>query len=137
MTQGSTMHQVLQPVGWLNHKGYVIAIACQGTQIYIGGQVGWNSEQQFETDDFLGQLEQTLKNIKAILEEGGANPENMVRMTWYIVNKELYVAKLKEIGEVYRNVLGKNFPAMSCIFVSDLVEDRALVEIEVTAVIPF
>ena len=99
--------------------------------------MGWNSEQQFETDDFLGQLEQTLKNIKAILEEGGANPENMVRMTWYIVKKELYVAKLKEIGEVYRNVLGKNFPAMSCIFVSDLVEDRALVEIEVTAVIPF
>ena len=137
MTQGSTMHQVLQPVGWLKPKGYVNAIACQGTQIYIGGQVGWNSEQQIETDDFLGQLEQTLKNIKAILEEGGANPENMVRMTWYIVKKELYVAKLKEIGEVYRNVLGKNFPAMSCIFVSDLVEDRALVEIEVTAVIPF
>jgi len=130
------MHRLLQPPNWQKPKGYVNGVACQGTQIYIGGQVGWNRDQKFETNDFLGQLEQTLKNIKEVLNVGGAGPEHMVRMTWYVVKKDLYVENLKEIGVIYRNVLGKNFPAMSCVFVNGLVEDEALLEIEVTAVIP-
>ena len=130
------MYRVLQPPEWVKPKGYANAIVCTGTQIYVGGQVGWNSDQVFETDDFIGQLQQALINIKRLLNEGGAGPEHMVRMTWYVVKKDLYISKLKEIGEVYRSVLGKNFPAMSCVFVSSLVEDKALLEIEVTAVIP-
>jgi enamine deaminase RidA (YjgF/YER057c/UK114 family) len=130
------MHEVLQPSDWVQPKGYANGVSCTGRHIYIGGQVGWNGNQKFETDDFIGQLEQTLKNIKTILTEGGAKPEHMVRMTWYIKKKELYVTRLKEVGEAYRKIFGKNFPAMSCIFVNDLVEDRALVEIEVTAVVP-
>ena len=126
----------LQPPDWLPPKGYANGIAARGTMIFVGGQIGWNGQQQFETDDFIAQTAQALRNIVAVLQAGGAGPEDMVRMTWYIVDRDEYVARLKELGAVYRDVMGRNFPAMSCVEVSRLVEARAKVEIEVTAVLP-
>ena len=126
----------LQPPDWLPPKGYANGIAARGTMIFVGGQIGWNGQQQFETDDFIAQTAQALRNILAILQAGGAGAEHMVRMTWYIVDRDEYVARLKELGAVYRDVMGRNFPAMSCVEVSRLVEARAKVEIEVTAVLP-
>ena len=126
----------LQPEGWAPAKGYANGIAARGTQIYIGGQIGWNAQQQFETDDFIAQVHQALRNIAAVLREAGAGPEHMVRMTWYVIDRVEYNSRLKELGGVYREVMGKNFPAMSCVQVAALMEARAKVEIEVTAVIP-
>jgi enamine deaminase RidA (YjgF/YER057c/UK114 family) len=126
----------LQPPDWLPPKGYANGIAARGTMIFVGGQIGWNGQQQFETDDFIAQTAQALRNIVAVLQAGGAGAEHMVRMTWYIVDRDEYVARLKELGAVYRDVMGRNFPAMSCVEVSRLVEARAKVEIEVTAVLP-
>ena len=126
----------LQPEGWAPAKGYANGIAARGTQIYIGGQIGWNAQQQFETDDFIAQVHQALRNIADVLKEAGAGPEHMVRMTWYVIDRVEYNARLKELGGVYREVMGKNFPAMSCVQVAALMEARAKVEIEVTAVIP-
>ena len=126
----------LQPPDWLPPKGYANGIAARGTMIFVGGQIGWNGQQQFETDDFIAQTAQALRNVLAVLQAGGASPEHMVRMTWYIVDRDEYVARLKELGAIYRDVMGRNFPAMSCVEVSRLVEARAKVEIEVTAVVP-
>ncbi|MCB2002995.1 MAG: RidA family protein [Burkholderiaceae bacterium] len=126
----------LQPPGWLPAKGYANGVAARGTQIFVGGQIGWNAQQQFETDDFIGQTAQALRNIVAILHEAGADPSHMVRMTWYIVDRVEYNARLKELGQVYREVMGRHFPAMTCVQVAALVEQRAKVEIEVTAVLP-
>ena len=126
----------LQPEGWAPAKGYANGIAARGTQIYVGGQIGWNAQQQFETDDFIAQTQQALRNIAAVLKEAGAGPEHMVRMTWYVIDRVEYNARLKELGGVYREVMGKNFPAMSCVQVAALMEARAKVEIEVTAVLP-
>lgn len=126
----------LQPPGWAPAKGYSNGIAVRGTQIYVGGQIGWNAQQQFETDDFIAQTQQALRNIAAVLKEAGAGPEHMVRMTWYVIDRVEYNARLKELGGVYREVMGKNFPAMSCVQVAALMEARAKVEIEVTAVLP-
>lgn len=128
--------KLLQPPDWLPPKGYANGIAARGTMIFVGGQIGWNSQQQFETDDFIAQTAQALRNVLAVLRAGGAEPEHMVRMTWYIVDRDEYVARLKELGAAYREVMGRNFPAMSCVEVSRLVEARAKVEIEVTAVVP-
>jgi enamine deaminase RidA (YjgF/YER057c/UK114 family) len=100
------------------------------------GQIGWNAQQQFETDDFIAQVHQALANIAAVLKEAGAGPEHMVRMTWYVTDRVEYNSRLKELGGVYRDVMGKNFPAMTCVQVAALMEERAKVEIEVTAVIP-
>ena len=133
MTMKNTL---LQPEGWVTPKGYANGIAARGTQIYVGGQIGWNAQQQFETDDFIAQVHQALRNIAAVLREAGAGPEHMVRMTWYVIDRVEYNARLKELGGVYREVMGKNFPAMSCVQVAALMEARAKVEIEVTAVIP-
>ena len=126
----------LQPPGWATPKGYANGVAARGTLIFIGGQIGWNAAQQFETDDFIAQTRQALANIHAVLACAGAGPEHMVRMTWYIVDRVEYNARLRELGTVYREVMGKNFPAMTCVEVSALVEERAKVEIEVTAVLP-
>lgn len=128
--------KTLHPPGWAPAKGYANGIAARGTQIYVGGQIGWNAQQVFESDDFIDQTAQTLKNIVAVLAEAGAGPEHMVRMTWYILDREEYNARLKELGAVYRDVIGKNYPAMSCVQVAGLMEARAKVEIEVTAVLP-
>ena len=129
-------HQVLHPAGWVPAKGYANGIAARGTQIFVGGQIGWNAQQQFETDDFIAQTRQTLQNVMAVLKEAGAGPEHMVRMTWYVIDRDEYNARLKELGAVYREVIGKHFPAMTCVAVAALMEARAKVEIEVTAVVP-
>ena len=130
------MIQKIQPPNWLEPKGYANGVLARGATLYVGGQIGWNAQQQFETDDFILQTRQTLQNIAAVLEAGGAGPEHMVRMTWYIVDRVEYNARLREIGGVYREVMGKNFPAMTCVQVAALVEERAKIEIEVTAVVP-
>ena len=126
----------LQPPDWAEPKGYANGVMARGKLIFVGGQIGWNAAQQFESDDFIAQTRQALVNIAAVLKAGGAGPEHMVRMTWYVTDRLEYSARLKELGAVYREVMGKNFPAMTCVEVSGLVEERARVEIEVTAVLP-
>lgn len=126
----------LQPPDWAEPKGYANGILARGALLFVGGQIGWNAAQQFETDDFVTQTRQTLQNIAAVLQAGGAGPEHMVRMTWYVVDRVEYNARLKEIGGVYREVMGRNFPAMTCVQVAALMESRAKIEIEVTAVLP-
>jgi len=128
--------QFLQPPGWATPKGYANGIAAKGTLVFVGGQIGWNGDQQFESDDFIAQTKQALQNVHAVLACAGAGPEHMVRMTWYITDRDEYNARLRELGTVYREVMGKCFPAMTCVEVSRLVEARAKVEIEVTAVVP-
>jgi enamine deaminase RidA (YjgF/YER057c/UK114 family) len=130
------MRKLLQPEGWLASKGYANGIAARGTMVFVGGQIGWNAQQQFESDDFIAQTLQTLRNIAAVLKEANAGPEHMVRMTWYVTDRVEYNSRLSELGKVYREVMGKNFPAMTCVEVSGLMEQRAKIEIEVTAVIP-
>ena len=126
----------LQPPDWAEPKGYANGIMARGALIFVGGQIGWNAAQEFESDDFIAQTRQALKNIAAVLRAANAGPEHMVRMTWYVTDRLEYSARLKELGSVYREVMGKNFPAMTCVEVSGLVEDRARIEIEVTAVLP-
>ncbi len=130
------MHTVLLPEGWTAPKGYANGIAARGLQIHVGGQIGWNAAQQFESDDFIEQTRLALLNVLAVMQAAHASPEHMVRMTWYITDRNMYQSRLKELGAVYREVMGKHYPAMSCIVVNGLVEERALVEVEVTAVIP-
>lgn len=130
------MNQVLQPEGWAPPRGYSNGIVARGRQIYVGGQIGWNAECRFETLDLVAQIHQALRNAVDVVRTAGGGPEHVVRMTWYLTDKKEYVARLKEIGHVYREVMGRNFPAMTAVQVADLVEDEAKVEIEVTAVIP-
>ncbi len=127
---------ILQPPGWAPPKGYSNGIAAQGRMIFVGGMIGWDGQGQFHTDDFAGQVRQTLQNIVAVLAEGGARPEHIVRMTWYVVDKKEYLGAAKEVGAAYREIIGRHYPAMTAVQVMALVEDRARVEIEVTAVIP-
>lgn len=128
--------QILQPAGWPQPKGYANGVAARGRQIYVGGTVGWNEREEFTSDDFAEQVHQVLKNIVTILAEAGAGPEHIVRMTWYVTDKAEYLASGKAVGKAYRDVMGYNFPAMALVQVVALVEDRAKVEIEATAVIP-
>jgi enamine deaminase RidA (YjgF/YER057c/UK114 family) len=128
--------KTLQPPDWAAPKGYANGIAARGMLVFVGGQIGWNAQQQFESDDFIAQCAQALRNVVAVLREAGAGPEHMARMTWYITDRDEYVSRLRELGTVYREVMGRNFPAMTCVEVSRLVEERARVEIEVTAVVP-
>jgi enamine deaminase RidA (YjgF/YER057c/UK114 family) len=130
------IHDVLHPAHWKATPGYANGIAARGRILFLGGLIGWNAQQEFETDDFLGQVDQTLANIVAVLKEGGAGPEHLVRMTWYVVDKREYLDSLADLGRVYRKHLGRNFPAMALVQVAGLVEDRARVEIEATAVVP-
>jgi enamine deaminase RidA (YjgF/YER057c/UK114 family) len=130
------MFKKLQPPDWAEPKGYANGILARGALLFVGGQIGWNAQQQFESDDFVAQTRQTLLNIAAVLKAGGAGPEHMVRMTWYVVDRVEYIDSLKALGGIYREVMGKNFPAMTCVQVAGLVEERARVEIEVTAVVP-
>jgi enamine deaminase RidA (YjgF/YER057c/UK114 family) len=128
--------RILQPAGWTPPKGYANGVAARGTTVFVGGQVGWNGRQQFETDDFVGQARQALANIVAILREAGAGPEHVTRMTWYVVDKREYLACQRALGVAYREVVGRHFPAMTAVVVQGLIEDRARVEIEATAVVP-
>ena len=129
-------HEFLHPRNWKPALGYANGVAASGRLIFCGGLIGWNAEQQFESDDFIDQVAQTLRNIVAVLAEGGARPEHIVRLTWYVTDKHEYLARLKDLGRVYRDIIGKHFPAMALVQVVALVEDRAKVEIEATAVVP-
>jgi enamine deaminase RidA (YjgF/YER057c/UK114 family) len=129
-------HQFLHPAQWKATPGYSNGVAATGRMIFTGGMIGWNGDQQFETDDFAGQVRQALANIVAVLAEGGATPAHVVRLTWYVTDKREYLATLKEIGRAYRETMGKHYPAMALVQVVALVEDRAKVEIEATAVVP-
>lgn len=129
-------HSFLNPEDWVPAKGYANGMLAEGKVVYTGGLIGWNGQQQFEHDDLVGQFEQTLRNIVAVLETAGARPEHLVRLTWYITDKAEYLSKLKEIGAAYRRVIGRHFPAMAVVQVVALMEDAARVEIEATAVIP-
>lgn len=130
------MHTILQPEGWAKPIGYANGVAATGRQIFVGGQIGWNAECRFETDDFVGQVRQTLENIVAVLAAGGAGPQHITTMTWYFTDKAEYLGNLKGIGQAYREVIGKHFPAMAAMQVVALVEDRAKIEIQATAVVP-
>jgi enamine deaminase RidA (YjgF/YER057c/UK114 family) len=130
------MHTNLQPEGWAKPVGYANGIAARGRSVFISGQIGWNAQCKFETDDFVGQVRQTLQNIVAILREADARPEHITSMTWYFVEKREYLANLKAIGEVYREIIGRTFPTMAAVQVAALVEDRARVEIQAIAVVP-
>lgn len=126
----------LHPPGWARPHGYSNGIAATGRTIFVSGMIGWDGDCVFHTDDFAGQARQALKNVVAVLAEAGAGPEHIVRMTWYVIDKKEYVAAYKEVGEAYRATIGTHFPAMTAVQVAGLVEDRARVEIEVTAVLP-
>ncbi|NMG27768.1 RidA family protein [Aromatoleum evansii] len=130
------VHKVIQPEGWAAPKGYSNGIEARGRQIFVGGQIGWDAQCRFPSDDLVQQVFLALKNAIDVVRSAGGGPEHVTRMTWYLVDKKEYVARLKEIGQVYREVMGRNFPAMTAVQVADLVEDAAKVEIEVTAVIP-
>lgn len=129
-------NRVLQPAGWAAPKGYSNGIEARGRIIAVGGQIGWDSQCRFHTSDFAGQARQALENIVAVLAEAGGRPEHIIRMTWYVVDKREYLAAYPQLGGVYRDVIGRNFPAMTAVQVSGLMEDAARVEIEATAVIP-
>ena len=129
-------HEILHPKNWTPARGYSNGIAASGRMVFTGGIIGWNAEQQFETDDFAGQVAQALRSIVEILACAGAGPEHLVRLTWYVTNKAEYLASLKEIGQAYKSIIGRHYPAMALVQVVALVEDRAKVEIEATAVIP-
>ena len=131
------VHELLHPRNWKPAAGYANGVlASPGRLLFLGGQIGWNAQQEFETDDFAGQVEQTLHNIVTILAEAGAGPEHLVRLTWYVTDKTEYLASLKEVGAAYRRILGRHYPAMAMVQVVALIEDRARVEIEATAVVP-
>jgi len=128
--------ELLHPKHWRPAKGFASGVAAQGRQVFVAGQVGWNAEQEFASDDFVAQVEQALSNIREVLAQAGASPEHLVRLTWYVTDKGEYVARLREVGQAYRRVIGRHFPAMTLVQVVALVEERAKVEIEATAVIP-
>lgn len=125
----------LQPAGWPQPRGYANGIVAEGRIVFIAGQIGWNARGEFETDDFVAQVRQALVNVVAVLAEAGATPDRIARMTWYITDKATYRASRTEIGRVYREVIGAHYPAMTLVQVAALLEDRAQVEIEATAVL--
>jgi enamine deaminase RidA (YjgF/YER057c/UK114 family) len=130
------MIDVLQPPGWAKPSGYANGLAARGKIIFVAGQIGWNEQCKFETDDLVEQIRQTLKNVVAVVHAGGAHPEHIVSMTWFLLDRKEYSARLKEIGAAYRDVMGRRFPTMTALQVSGLIEDRAKVEIQAIAVMP-
>lgn len=127
--------KIIQPDGWAPAKGYVNGVLSPDGTLYVGGQIGWSVSQIFESHDFIGQMEQALRNILDVVEAAGGVAENITRLTWFVIDKKEYVARQREVGDVYRRVLGRHFPAMSMLIVAGLVEDDALLEIEATAFI--
>jgi enamine deaminase RidA (YjgF/YER057c/UK114 family) len=125
----------LQPIGWAEPKGYANGVAASGRQVFVAGQIGWNAQCRFDSDDLVAQTRQALANVVAVLAEAGAKPEHIVRMTWYLTDKREYLARAREIGRAYRELIGDYTVAMSAVQVAALMEDRALVEIEATAVV--
>lgn len=130
------MHEILQPAGWAKPRGYANGVAAEGRQIFVGGQIGWDAQCVFQTDDLVAQVRQTLENVVAVLAEAKAGPQHVTSMTWYLTDRKEYLDNLKQIGAVWRDVMGKNFPAMAVVQVAALVEDRAKIEIQATAVLP-
>ncbi|PYR43670.1 MAG: enamine deaminase RidA [Acidobacteria bacterium] len=128
--------EFLHPPHWMRPSGYSNGVAAEGRQIFVAGQIAWDAERQIVSDDFVAQVEQALRNIVHVLAEAGARPEDLVRLTWYVVDKREYLARSNEVGEAYRRVIGRHFPAMTLVQVAALVDDRAKVEIEATAVVP-
>ena len=128
-------HRIIHPKGWAAAKGYANGVLSDDGRLFVGGQIGWNAEQVFESHDFVGQLKQALENIVAVVEAAGGSVPDIVRLTWYITDKTEYISRQKEVGEVYRRVLGRNFPAMTMVVVKELIEDEALLEIEATAIL--
>jgi enamine deaminase RidA (YjgF/YER057c/UK114 family) len=128
--------RVLHPKDWAPTKGFANGIAAEGRQVFVAGQIGWNVRQEIVSDDFVAQVEQALRNVVDVLAEAGARPEHLVRLTWYVTDKRVYLARTKEVGQVYQSVIGRHYPAMTLVQVAALLEDRARVEIEATAVVP-
>jgi enamine deaminase RidA (YjgF/YER057c/UK114 family) len=128
--------QILQPPGWAKAKGFSNGIAANGRLVFIAGQVGWTGEGKWEAHDFAGQFRQALQNIVAVLKEAKGEPRHIVRLTWYVIDKQEYLASLRQVGIAYRAVMGRHFPAMAVVQVAGLIEDQARLEIEATAVIP-
>lgn len=130
------MNTILQPDGWVKPLGYANGVAAEGRHVFVGGQIGWNAQSQFESDDLVEQTRQALTNILEVLAVAGGKSEHITTMTWYLVDKQEYLARLKEIGRAYRDVIGRHFPAMAAVQVVALIEDRAKIEIQANAVIP-
>src|SRR4051794_18946723 len=130
------MHEILQPAGWVKPIGYSNGVAAMGRLVFVAGQIGWNAQGAFETDDFVAQTRQALGNVLAVLKEAGAEPDHVTSMTWYITDKQDYLANLKPIGTVWREIMGRSFPAIAAVEVAGLMENRAKIEIQATAVIP-
>jgi enamine deaminase RidA (YjgF/YER057c/UK114 family) len=128
--------RILQPPGWARPQGYANGIAAEGRLVFVAGQIGWDGAQTIVSDDLVEQFRQILENTLAVLREAGAGPEHVVRMTWYLTDKREYLARAREIGEVYRALMGRHYPAMAVVEVKALIEDRAKLEIETTAVVP-
>ena len=128
--------QLLHPKNWTQTRGFSNGVAAEGRQVFVAGQVGWNARQEIVDDDFVAQVEQALRNVVDVLAEASARPEDLVRLTWYVTDKREYLARSSEVGQAYRRVIGLHFPAMTLVQVVALVEDRAKVEIEATAVVP-
>lgn len=126
----------VHPEGWKPAKGYANGMVAEGRVLFVGGQIGWNAQQEFETHDFIGQMRQALENIRDVVEAGGGSVADIVRLTWYVTDKVEYLRRQKEVGAAYREVMGYHFPAMTMVVVTALVEDAAMVEIEATAVLP-
>ena len=127
--------KVLQPPGWPRPRGYANGVEAEGRLVFVGGMIGWDASGEFASDDLAAQVRQALENVVAVLAEAGAGPEHVARLTWYVTSREEYLASQREIGEAYRVVMGRHFPAMAVVEVSGLVEARAKVEIEATAVL--
>lgn len=128
-------HRIIQPEGWAPAKGYANGILTGAGELYVGGQIGWTAQQVFESHDFIGQMEQALRNLLDVVEAAGGQAADITRLTWYVTDKREYLDRQREVGEAYRRVLGRHFPAMTMVVVAGLIEDEALVEIEATAVI--
>lgn len=128
-------HQIIQPNGWAPAKGYANGVLSSDGHLFVGGQIGWNADQVFESHDFIGQMEQTLRNILDVVEAAGGTAAHITRLTWYVTDKKEYMARQGEIGASYRKIMGRHFPAMAMVVVAGLIEDDALLEIEATAVI--
>ena len=136
MSQEDARLHLLHPQHWKRPRGYANGVAAAGRLVFVAGQVGWNAEQQFESQDFVAQVRQALENVVAVVREAGGTPAHIARLTWFITDKREYLSRLPEIGEAYRSVMGKHFPAMTMVEVSALMEDEAKVEIEASAVVP-
>ena len=128
--------RLLHPKDWAPTKGFSNGVDAEGRQVFVAGQIGWNAQQEIVSDDFVAQVDQALRNIVEILAEAGARPEHLVRLTWYVTDKREYLARAREVGQAYQNVIGRHFPAMTLVQVAALLEERAKVEIESTAVVP-